>query len=114
MFTEDDVREAARLLVGFGVDSHSLNNPGEVKHISGFGNHDTGDKQFSSFYGNKKIEGRDTKEGMLEELREFVEMLFYPDQSKLYIVRRLYQFFVNPEISDEIEQKIITPLSEVF
>ena len=51
---------------------------------------------------------------MLEELREFVDMLFYPDQSKLYIVRRLYQFFVNPEISDEIEQKIITPLSEVF
>lgn len=114
MFTEDDVREAARLLVGFGVDSHSLNNPGEVKHISGFGNHDTGDKQFSSFYGNKKIEGRDTKEGMLEELREFVEMLFYPDQSKLYIVRRLYQFFVNPEINDEIEENVITPLSKVF
>ena len=114
MFTEDDVREAARLLVGFQVDYDSILKQGEVVHQIHFWNHDTGDKQFSSFYGNKKIEGRDTKEGMLEELREFVDMLFYPDQSKLYIVRRLYQFFVNPEISDEIEQKIITPLSEVF
>ena len=114
MFTEGDVREAARLLVGFQVDYDSIFRDGEVSYGINSENHDTGDKQFSSFYGNKKIEGRDTMEGMLEELREFVDMLFYPDQSKLYIVRRLYQFFVNPEISDEIEQKIITPLSEVF
>lgn len=114
MFTEGDVREAARLLVGFQVDYDSIFRDGEVSYGINSENHDTEDKQFSSFYGNKKIEGRATKEGMIEELREFIDMLFYPDQSKLYITRRLYQFFVNPEISDEIEQKIITPLSEVF
>ena len=114
MFTEGDVREAARLLVGFQVDYDSIFRDGEVSYGINPENHDTGDKQFSSFYGNKKIEGRYTKEGMLEELREFVDMLFYPDQSKLYIVRRLYQFFVNPEINDEIEENVITPLSKVF
>lgn len=114
MFTEDDVREAARLLVGHKVDYETIHKDGEVSYQHNPWDHDTGDKQFSSFYGNKKIEGRDTEEGMIEELNEFVDMLFYPDQSKLYITRRLYQFFVNPEISDEIEEKIIIPLSEVF
>lgn len=114
MFTEDDVREAARLLVGHRVDYETLYKDGEVSYQHNPWDHDTGDKQFSSFYGNKKIEGRDTEEGMIEELNEFVDMLFYPNQSKLYITRRLYQFFVNPEISDEIEQKVINPLSEVF
>lgn len=114
MFTEGDVREAARLLVGFRVDNDSIFKDGEVSYAPNQWQHDTGDKQFSSFYGNKKIEGRETEDGMIEELTEFVDMLFYPDQSKLYITRRLYQFFVNPKISEEIEQKIITPLSEVF
>jgi hypothetical protein len=114
MFTEEDVREAARLLVGFNVNYETLFIDGEVTHNVNEWNHDTGDKQFSSFYGNKKILGRDTKEGMLEELSEFVDMLFYPAQAKLYIARRLYQFFVNPLVSDEIESKVIQPLSEIF
>jgi hypothetical protein len=114
MFTEEDVREAARLLVGFEVKWDSLYEEGEVTHVVHDWNHDTGDKQFSSFYGNKKILGRDTKEGMLEELREFVDMLFYPVQAKLYMARRLYQFFVNPLVSDEIESKVIRPLADIF
>tara|TARA_B100000767_G_scaffold260778_1_gene271738 strand:- start:3834 stop:5648 length:1815 start_codon:yes stop_codon:yes gene_type:complete len=114
MFTEDDVREAARVLVGFQVDYDSIFKDGEVSYVPNQWNHDTGDKQFSSFYGNKKIEGRETEEGMLEELREFVDMLFYPTQSKQYISRRLYQFFVNPVVSDEVENNVIIPLSQVF
>ena len=31
-----------------------------------------------------------------------------------YIVRRLYQFFVYPVVTDEIESQIIEPLAEVF
>ena len=114
MFTEDDVREAARLLVGFKVNYETLFEYSEVTHKIDEWNHDTGDKQFSSFYGNRTILGRNTEEGMLEELNEFIDMLFYPKQAKLYITRRLYQFFVNPNITDEIENKIIEPLSDVF
>ena len=114
MFTESDVREAARLLVGFQVDWNSQLEEGEIEYQINPDNHDQGDKQFSSFYGNRKIQGRNTLEGILEELREFVEMLFYPEQTKQYIARRLYQFFVNPEVTDEIEQNIIIPLSEIF
>jgi uncharacterized protein (DUF1800 family) len=114
MFTEEDVREAARLLVGFSVNYETLFKDEEVSHNIDQWNHDTGDKQFSSFYGNKRISGRDTQNGMLEELSEFVDMLFYPKQTKLYIARRLYQFFVNPTLTDEIEKKVVEPLSKIF
>ena len=114
MFTEDDVSEAARLLVGYSVRWESVHENREITYNIDRWNHDTGDKQFSSFYGNRKIQGRDTPDGMIEELREFVDMLFYPEQTKLYISRRLYQFFVNPVVTEEIEQNIIVPLSEVF
>lgn len=114
MFTEDDVSEAARLLVGYSVRWESVHENREITYNVDRWNHDTGDKQFSSFYGNRKIQGRDTPDGMIEELREFVDMLFYPEQTKLYISRRLYQFFVNPVVTEEIERNIIVPLSEVF
>lgn len=113
-FTEDDVREAARLLVGFNVNYDTLYQDSEVTHRVEPWNHDTDDKQFSSFYGNRIIQGRDTEEGMLEELDEFIDMLFYPQETKIYIARRLYQFFVNPEVTSEIETQIIEPLAEVF
>jgi hypothetical protein len=41
-------------------------------------------------------------------------MLFDTHKSGVYIVRRLYQFFVYPEISDEILTQIIEPLAQVF
>lgn len=113
-FTEDDVREAARLLVGFNVNYDTLYQEGEVDHNVEPWNHDTDNKQFSSFYGNRIIEGKETQEGMLEELDEFVDMLFYPQEAKIYITRRLYQFFVNPLVTSEIESEIIEPLAEVF
>ena len=114
MFTEEDVSEAARLLVGYSVRWESVHEDRDITYNVNRWNHDTGDKQFSSFYGNRRIQGRDTEDGMIEELKEFVDMLFYPEQTKLYISRRLYQFFVNPVVTDEIEQNIIVPLSEVF
>lgn len=114
-FTEDDVREIARALVGWGVDeelqrnSLSYNSTPFFNHL----NHDTGDKQFSSYYNNRIIRGRSGPEGA-EELDEVIDMLFETENSSKYIVRRLYQFFVYPVISDEIENQIIEPLSQVY
>ena len=114
-FTEKDVREAARLLVGCNVDYGKVvfeeghENSPRFDHW----NHDTGDKYFSSFYDNKVIRGREGDEG-IEEVREFVDMLCQTHEHSIYMARRLYQFFVYPALTDEIEQKIILPLAKVY
>ena len=114
-FTEKDVREAARLLVGCGVDYPGVVFEEGHENLPFFNqfNHDTGDKYFSSFYGNKIIRGREGEEG-IEEVREFVDMLCDTDEHSIYMARRLYQFFVYPALTDEIEQKIILPLAKVY
>jgi len=114
-FTEKDVREAARLLVGCNVDYGKVVFEEGHENIPRFDhwNHDTGDKYFSSFYGNKIIRGREGDEG-IKEVREFVDMLCETDEHSIYMARRLYQFFVYPALTDEVEQKIILPLAEAY
>lgn len=114
-FTEKDVREAARLLVGCNCQYDQIVFEEGHENIPRFDhwNHDTGDKHFSSFYGNKIIRGREGEEG-LEEVREFIDMLCDTNEHSIYMARRLYQFFVYPALTDEIEQKIIAPLAKIY
>lgn len=113
-FTENDVKEAARLLVGWGYDWGDRNKEG-WKHTPIFydDNHDTGDKQFSAFYDNTLIRGRQGQEGKLE-LQEFLDMIFATDEVAIYLSRRLVQFFVYPVLNDYVEENIIRPLAQVM
>lgn len=114
-FTEKDVREAARLLVGWYFDwDRTLYTEG-WEPVVGFNeyNHDTGDKQFSEFYNNTFIEGRAGSNGRYE-LDEFLDMIFATEKCAIYLSRRLYQFFVYPVVSDYAEEQIIKPLAQVM
>ena len=114
-FTEKDVREAARLLVGWYFDwDRTLYTEG-WEPVVGFNehNHDTGDKQFSEFYNNTFIEGRAGSNGRYE-LDEFLDMIFATEKCAIYLSRRLYQFFVYPIVSDYAEEQIIKPLAQVM
>ena len=122
-FTEKDVREAARVLVGCRYDYGKVvtdEGHGNIPFLNSFeeeifdpDNHDTGDKQFSSFYGNRIIRGREGESGV-EEVSEFIEMICSTEEHSIYIARRLYQFFVYPLLTDQIEEQIIKPLSIIY
>ena len=115
-FTEGDVQAAAKVLVGWNSDFWGENAMGEgwtpVIRFNDW-NHDTSDKQFSEFYGNKLIQGKEGPEGA-NELDEFIDMIFETDEVAIYLSRRLFQFFVYPVLSDYIEESIIKPLAEVM
>jgi uncharacterized protein (DUF1800 family) len=114
-FTEKDVREIARALVGWTYDYEKLVfSEGTESHVFFDDyNHDVGDKTFSSFYNNQTIKGKSGMDGQ-QELQEVVDMLFSTEESGIYLCRRLYQFFVYPVLTPEIESQIITPLAQVF
>ena len=114
-FSEQDVREIARALVGWNFDYDAVVYEEGHENSSSFDpdNHDTGDKVFSSFYNNKIIQGREGPEGA-EELQEVIDMLFDTEENSIYIARRLYQFFVYPALTDEIEEQIIKPLAKIY
>lgn len=115
-FTESDVKAAARLLVGW--DSLYIENLAGEGYVTqnryDENNHDTGDKQFSKFYGNRLIKGRKGPDGGKIELKEFFDMIFETDEVAIYLSRRLVQFFVYPVLNDHVEENIIKPLADVL
>jgi uncharacterized protein (DUF1800 family) len=114
-YTQNDVNEMARLLTGWTFNyNNAIRLDGKIVAEMGINNHDTGDKQFSEFYGNRKIKGGATPEGALRELNEAIEMIFATDECAKFICRKIYAFFVNPLIDASVETNIITPLAKVF
>ncbi|HCQ13874.1 DUF1800 family protein [Flavobacterium sp.] len=116
-YTEHDVQQAARVLTGFTNISESqrlsyldaeCNIPLGKKDIT---KHDTGNKTFSSKFGNQTITGATTAAAMDTELDAFIDMIFnQPETAKSY-ARRLYRYFVRRTIDTETETDIIVPLA---
>ena len=114
-YTEEDVRSMARLLVGWYCDYNAMVfEPGADPAVYfNSGNHDLGDKQFSEFYNNTLIQGRNGQFGK-EELGEGIDMLFNTEEAAIYLCRRLYQYFVYPQTTEAIEEQIIRPLAQIM
>jgi uncharacterized protein (DUF1800 family) len=118
-YTEQDVQQAARVLTGFdgnqGTAESRLNNVDAVTQIPHgtltLSKHDKNNKTFSSAFGNRTITGRTTTQGMMQELQEFVDMVFEQQATAKSFARRIYRFFVNGNITDEIETDIIGPMT---
>lgn len=110
-YTEPDVQAAARVLTGWKVDWASIIGAGKVGVQFYAWDHDTGDKAFSEFYDGQVIEGKLGSAGE-SELDELLELIFSRDECARHICRRLYQFFVYPDIDERTEQDIIVPMAE--
>ncbi len=112
-YTESDVQAAARVLTGWGVDWQGVLDAGVITPVFRPWAHDTSDKQFSSFYGNRIIVGKTGEEGG-SEVDELLDMIFENNEVALYICRRLYNFFVYNEIDQATEANVIIPLANIF
>jgi len=114
-YTETDIQQAAKLLTGFKAHWNNNNFKDTDTNIRSGSpaswDHDTSNKTFSAAFANTVIAGRSTNAGMLLELNDFVNMVFNQAETAKAICRRLYKFFVFPEISAEVETDIITPLA---
>jgi hypothetical protein len=112
-FTEKDVQSAAKVLTGWTIQEGWFSNTGPAGSRFVFGRHDTSDKEFSAFYGNKVIKGRFGLDGA-KELDELLDMIFSNNEVAMHLSRKLYQFFVSTEISAQTEELVITPLAGII
>jgi uncharacterized protein (DUF1800 family) len=106
-YTEDDIKAAARVLTGHTIGA-------TYNYAFDSNKHDTGDKQFSSFYSNTKITGKTAIAGA-SELDELLNMIFAKqDVVAQFIVRKLYRYFVYYTIDAFTEENVIKPLADIF
>jgi uncharacterized protein (DUF1800 family) len=121
-YTEEDIRQTARLFTGFYNGTiNSLTRGKFLDPETGIyrggayiNKHDTGNKTFSAAFQNTTIKGAQTSEEMWRELDDYVNMVFAQMAAAKFLSRRLYRFFVRDTISDEIENGIITPLAKTL
>ncbi|NOT38453.1 MAG: DUF1800 domain-containing protein [Saprospiraceae bacterium] len=106
-YTENDVKEAARVLTGFRINPFTVPMTFYIDIFNP--THDTGTKQFSAFYNNKKINANLSPE---VEVDEFLKMLTDNKETARFLCRKLYQFFVYYEISNDAEMNVIRPLAD--
>jgi len=133
-YTEQDIKAAARVLTGYfyeeSFETYYEDLLPQVKIASGqvytWGDqdlavlHDAGSKNFSEKFDNTVIEpdevllGYATKNAVLNELDELIEMIFSKSETARFLCRKLYRYFVYYKIDDEIEQDIINPLADTM
>lgn len=106
-YTEADVKAAARVLSGYTVNATTISSAFDPNR------HDTGNKQFSTYYQNKVILGKTGANGA-KETEELIDMLFLQQETALYLCRKLYRFFVYYEIDAATEANVILPMANLF
>ncbi|MDZ7900235.1 MAG: DUF1800 domain-containing protein [Arcicella sp.] len=124
-YTENDVKAAARVLTGWRYANFYTANTSSVSTTFSLTRHDTTNKQFSTKYPDPVnptlgtvITGRATNPvgttaGDLE-LDDLLIMLFRHPETPKFICRKLYRFFVNPNVTQAVEDNVIIPLANLF
>lgn len=107
-YTENDVKEASKVLSGW------RNNSTTFTAYFTASRHNTTNKVFSSFYNNTTIVGRSDATAGDVELNELLNMIFNTQEVAKHVCRRLYRWFVYYEIDANTENNIIVPLANIF
>ncbi len=102
-YTESDIKSAAKVLTGWVIDRVT----GEPSFRRG--RHDLTTKSFSYIYNNHKITNNNE-----EEYKDLIEMIFSHKDSANHICRKIYRWFVNYEITPEVEENIIKPMAKML
>lgn len=104
-YTEDDIVEIAKILTGWRVKG--LQNPDTLIPVFSNYKHTKGSKTLSHRFNNAVIE-----ENGEEEYKDLIDVIFEQEECSKFIMRQFYKWFVNSEISNEIEINVISPLAE--
>ncbi len=113
-YTEDDVKAAARALTGWNYTNFYSEGSTSFETTFTSNRHDTTDKAFSSYYGNTVVAGRSGTTAGDDELNDLVTMLLDHPETPKFICRKLYRWYVNPNVTQDIEDNVIVPLATFF
>jgi uncharacterized protein (DUF1800 family) len=126
-FTEQDVQAGARVLSGFDLDpDFALIDPetglptGTLK--GGGRQHDDDPKEFSFRFGNQVIDadpdltigGNPTRESIIDEIDQMIDMIYNQEETPKHICRRLYRFFVYHDVTQQLHDTVIADMAQVF
>lgn len=109
-YTEQDVREVARILTGwmdFGFTTST--EDGSLGSVFVSSRHDEGVKVLSHRFDNAEIPDRGER-----EVEYLINLIFQKPATARFISRKLYQWFIYYKTDDEIEANVIEPMAQIL
>ena len=128
-YTEEDVQVGAQVLSGFNVDPTFSNIDeetglprGVVRGGTTATSHEEGTKTFSSRLNNGQVVpdsdlllgGAPTEESVLDEISQYVDLIYDQTETARSICRELYRFFVYHQIDQALQDDIIQDMADIF
>ncbi|HZY80921.1 MAG TPA: DUF1800 family protein [Cyclobacteriaceae bacterium] len=131
VYREQDVQAAARVLSGWdfdntfkNIDPDTLLPRGKTKGSPNASSHDNTSKTFSDRFEGQVIQrstdqvlfpGTNATEATAyDEISQLIDMIYSKRETALNICRRVYRFYVYHQISQEIDNTIISELADTF
>jgi uncharacterized protein (DUF1800 family) len=130
VYTEADVRAAAKVLSGWDIDDTFTNiDPdtllprGTVKGSkTNASSHDNSVKQFSDRFNNQTISpdplllngGDATEASALDEIGKLIEQIYAKPETARHICRRIYRFYVYHAIDQTLDDTVIAGMADTF
>lgn len=108
-YTEQDVREIAKVMSGWKEDGFTLDNGGVINVTFMPDRHDSSTKQLSARFNNQIIENKGDK-----EYAYVIDLIFQQKETARFICRRLYKWFVFYNIDAQTEAKVIEPMAQIL
>jgi len=108
-FTEEDIKQGAKILTGWNVKG--VLSSVEITTSSYFisSKHDISSKTLSNRLGSVVIQN-----GNEQEYSTYIDHLFSTNVPALFICKKLYRWFVNYDITDEVQKTVIEPLAQLL
>jgi uncharacterized protein (DUF1800 family) len=104
-FTEDDVKEIARVLTGWIDVRNSL----PIKTEFRAGRHDVRAKTLSQRFGNVTINNAGA-----DEYKNLIDIIFQKEEVGTFIATKIYRWFVQSKIDESTYDNIIIPLAKLI
>ena len=107
-YTEDDVAAAARILTGWKVRENLSTSTHPYSEYQA-SHHDTNDKQLSYHFNNVIVTNNEDS-----EYEDYINIIFQQPETANFICRKLYQYFVNFEITNDVETQVISQMAQTL
>ncbi|HMT52067.1 MAG TPA: DUF1800 domain-containing protein [Saprospiraceae bacterium] len=104
-YTEDDIKEMARVLTGW-ID---VRNTLPIRAEYRAGRHDIRSKTLSHRFGNVTINNAGA-----EEYKNLIDIIFQKDEVATFIATKLYRWFVHSNIDETIHNDVIIPMGKII
>ena len=116
-YTEYDIDEIAKIFTGFRPYQDFSNLDPETGLSFAQADptlHDSSDKTLSYTFQNQTIKGQNSPTGMYQEINDLIEVIFAQEETAKNFCRKLYRYFVGPNIDTEIETDIVSGLARTL